>query len=41
MRLFRQDKPGRWDNLMEEINHCLFNDRAQFRTSSPTGGVMV
>ena len=41
MRLFRQDKPGHWDDLMEEINHCLFNDRAQFRTSSPAGGVMV
>jgi len=41
MRLFRQDKPGHWDDLMEEINHCLFNHCAQFSTSRLAGGVVT
>ena len=41
MRLFRQTKPGHWDDLMEEINHCLFNHCAQFSTSRLAGGVVT
>jgi len=37
MRLFRQDKPGNWDDLLEEINHCLFNHCAELRTSRLAG----
>ena len=40
MRLFRQDQPGNWDDLLEEINHCLFNHCASFRTSHLAGGVV-
>jgi len=41
MRLFRQAKPGNWDDLLEEINHCLFNHCAQFSTSRLAGGVLT
>ena len=41
MRLFRQTNPGHWEDLMEEINHCLFNHCAQFSTSRLAGGVVT
>ena len=41
MRLFRQNKPGHWDDLMEEINHCLFNHCAQLSTSRLAGGIVT
>ena len=41
MRLFRQDRAGSWERLLEEINHCLFNQCAQMSTSRLAGGVIV
>jgi len=38
MRLFRQDQPNNWDDLLEEINHCLFNHCAQISTQRLANG---
>ena len=33
MRLFRQQRPGNWDQVLEEVGHCLFNYGAQMSTA--------
>ena len=34
MRLFRQQRPGNWDQVLEEVGHCLFNYGAQMSTAA-------
>ena len=40
MRLFRQSRANQWDDVMEEIQHCLLNYGAELRTSELAGGVV-
>ncbi|MGY8650114.1 MAG: glycosyltransferase family 9 protein, partial [Verrucomicrobiia bacterium] len=40
MRLFRQSQTNQWDDVMEEIQHCLLNYGAELRTSELAGGVV-
>ena len=41
MRLFRQQRAGDWDQVLEEVSHCLFNYGAQMSTSRLAGSCLL